>query len=98
MTPTPSQTSQQPPDAAPRFVVGIGASAGGLEALQTLFSFLPADTGAGTDQNRGILLYSCKSHLIPDSLLSGEEAPGKARVESTRSVYGQWPAQHGIGT
>jgi two-component system, chemotaxis family, CheB/CheR fusion protein len=31
--------------AAPSFVVGIGASAGGLEALQTLFSGLPGDTG-----------------------------------------------------
>ena len=27
------------------FVVGIGASAGGLESLEKLFSSLPADTG-----------------------------------------------------
>lgn len=29
----------------PRFVVGIGASAGGLESLEKLFRNLPADTG-----------------------------------------------------
>jgi two-component system CheB/CheR fusion protein len=27
------------------FVVGVGASAGGLESLERLFSKLPADTG-----------------------------------------------------
>lgn len=30
---------------SPSFVVGIGASAGGLESLEKLFQNLPADTG-----------------------------------------------------
>ena len=32
-------------DLHPSCVVGIGASAGGLEALQQLLTFLPGDTG-----------------------------------------------------
>ena len=32
-------------DLAPNCVVGIGASAGGLEALQQLLTFLPGNTG-----------------------------------------------------
>jgi two-component system CheB/CheR fusion protein len=41
-------SSSQPPDRAPswRGVVGIGASAGGVEALTELFDALPNDTGA----------------------------------------------------
>jgi chemotaxis methyl-accepting protein methylase len=39
------------------FVVGIGASAGGLDALERLFSALPADTGAA---------YVVIQHLAPD--------------------------------
>ncbi len=42
-----NQATDQPkfPAAAkPTFVVGIGASAGGLESLEKLFQNLPADT------------------------------------------------------
>ncbi len=39
------------------FVVGIGASAGGLEALERLFQKMPADTGMG---------YIVVQHLSPD--------------------------------
>ena len=44
-------------DAAPRGVVGIGASAGGLEALQEFLRYLPATTG---------LTYVIIQHLSPD--------------------------------
>ena len=39
------------------YIVGIGASAGGLEALQELFEFLPSDLGAA---------YVIVQHLSPD--------------------------------
>ena len=39
------------------FVVGIGASAGGLDALERLFQALPADTGAA---------FVVVQHLSPD--------------------------------
>ena len=42
---------------APIYYVGIGASAGGLEALQELFDHLPAFTGAA---------YIIVQHLSPD--------------------------------
>ena len=54
MTPTPDQTDKSPEElvpsdertpAAPFPIVGIGASAGGLEALTQLLKALPADTG-----------------------------------------------------
>ncbi len=41
----------------PSFVVGIGASAGGLESLETLFQNLPADTG---------MAFVIIQHLSPD--------------------------------
>lgn len=37
--------SESEDDGSPRYVVGIGASAGGLEALEQLFDQLPHDTG-----------------------------------------------------
>ena len=41
----------------PRYVVGIGASAGGLESLEKLFRNLPADTG---------MAFVVLQHLSPD--------------------------------
>ena len=41
----------------PTFVVGIGASAGGLESLEKLFKNLPADTG---------MAFVIIQHLSPD--------------------------------
>lgn len=43
--------------AVPSHYIGIGASAGGLEALQEFFSHLPSDTGAA---------YVVVQHLSPD--------------------------------
>ena len=44
-------------DTRPSFVVGIGASAGGLEALQQLLTFLPGNTG---------MAFVIIQHLAPD--------------------------------
>ena len=41
----------------PTCVVGIGASAGGLEALQQLLTFLPSNTG---------MAFVIIQHLAPD--------------------------------
>ena len=51
------------PDTRPLSVVGIGASAGGLEAFEQLLKALPADTG---------LAYVMVQHLAPryESMLS----------------------------
>jgi len=51
----PDGTNQEPPRLP--FVVGIGASAGGLEALEQLFSEMPLKTG---------LPYIVVQHLSPD--------------------------------
>lgn len=48
---------RQPEGNQPLYYVGIGASAGGLEALQELFSHLPIDTGA---------TFIVVQHLSPD--------------------------------
>ena len=45
------------PEHRPPFVVGIGASAGGLEALEKLFEAMPADTG---------MVFVVIQHLSPD--------------------------------
>ena len=42
---------------APSFVVGIGASAGGLEALERFFKAMPVDTG---------MAFVVIQHLSPD--------------------------------
>jgi two-component system, chemotaxis family, CheB/CheR fusion protein len=47
----------QPPQSFRGFVVGIGASAGGLDALERLFANLPSDTGAA---------FVVVQHLSPD--------------------------------
>ena len=44
-------------DSQPSCVVGIGASAGGLEALQQFLTFLPGDTG---------MAFVIIQHLSPD--------------------------------
>ncbi len=58
-TPVPARRGQEA--SAPRlettYVVGIGASAGGLEALEAFFAHMPADTG---------LVFVVIQHLSPD--------------------------------
>jgi two-component system, chemotaxis family, CheB/CheR fusion protein len=45
MTATRTDSSDDPVGAAPLTVVGIGASAGGLKALQRFVEAVPADSG-----------------------------------------------------
>jgi len=58
----PAPQDQSPDDAAqtgtpPHFVIGIGASAGGFEALEQFFSAMPGDCGAS---------FVVVQHLSPD--------------------------------
>src|SRR5262245_42633149 len=55
----PTETPHAPDDAPhlPSYVVGIGASAGGLEALERFFSNAPTDTG---------MAFVIVQHLSPD--------------------------------
>jgi len=55
--PTPPARVISAPASPPHFVVGVGASAGGLEALGKLFSSMPADSG---------LSFVVVQHLSPD--------------------------------
>jgi two-component system, chemotaxis family, CheB/CheR fusion protein len=52
-----SALSIEPPLARPQFVVGIGASAGGLEALEAFFEHVPTDSG---------MAFVVVQHLSPD--------------------------------
>lgn len=52
-----AQQTAAEPRKVPSFVVGIGASAGGLESLEKLFQNLPADTG---------MAFVIIQHLSPD--------------------------------
>ena len=45
------------PGASPFYIVGVGASAGGLEALESLFEHMPADAG---------MAFVVVQHLSPD--------------------------------
>ncbi len=63
---SPDHSEMLPADVSgqePNFVVGIGASAGGLEALEALFHRMPTDTG---------MAFIVVQHLSPDfkSLMS----------------------------
>ena len=53
----PARTSHERPSVPPRFVVGIGASAGGLDPLVRFFENLPNDTG---------MAFVIVQHLSPD--------------------------------
>src|SRR3954466_10737785 len=52
-----SVSGVRPVDPAPMYVVGIGASAGGLEALEKFFDHVPAKTG---------MAFVVVQHLSPD--------------------------------
>ena len=52
-----SPRSEKPESASPNHVVGVGASAGGLESLEKLFTNMPYDTG---------MAFVVIQHLSPD--------------------------------
>lgn len=57
MTTAINKASASEQQSAPPLIVGIGASAGGLEALQQFFSCMPGNTG---------LTFIIVQHLSPD--------------------------------
>ena len=72
MPPVPDPPRREP--ATARFpVVGIGASAGGLEALQQFFSHMPADSGMGFV----VVTHQHPSHvsLLPSLLSKASPMP-----------------------
>src|SRR5262249_24116993 len=75
--PTPnahgSRPASQPPGTPPDLVVGLGASAGGLEALQPFFVALPPDTGLAYVVVQH--LDPATSTLLPDLLAKGTAMP-----------------------
>jgi two-component system CheB/CheR fusion protein len=80
--PTP-QAEQPLPAAEPFYIVGIGASAGGLEALEQLFRNMPTNSGVG---------FVVIQHLSPDykslmvELLSKHTSMRVLRAESDMAV------------
>lgn len=54
---TPSDSQTESPTPAPTFIVGIGASAGGLQAIETFFDNMPSDSG---------MAFVIVQHLSPD--------------------------------
>lgn len=78
----PAASDEQGPKPAPH-VVGIGASAGGLEALERLFRSLPADSG---------MAFVVVQHLSPDfrsfmgELLARQTSMRIVRVEDGMAI------------
>lgn len=64
------------------FVVGIGASAGGLDALERLFQALPADTGAA---------FVVVQHLSPDHKSMMDNLLGRYTAMAVRVVEQDMP-------
>lgn len=82
--PAPATVTPPPPAAstsAPAFYVGIGASAGGLEALEQLFAQLPVDSGSA---------FVVIQHLSPDYKSMMVE------LLSKRTTMPVWRAEEGV--
>jgi len=79
----PAPQAEQPASPRPLYVVGVGASAGGLEALETFFEHLPTDPGVA---------FVVIQHLSPDfkslmdELLSRRTEIAIHRVENGMEV------------
>ncbi|WP_242395706.1 chemotaxis protein CheB [Anaeromyxobacter oryzisoli] len=75
-----SDGSGSPPEAARLPIVGLGASAGGLEALRQLFAHLPAESGMG---------FVVIQHLDPDrpSMLT-KVLEGTTRLQVVEATSG----------
>jgi len=81
--PEEETASESAPVASPFYVVGVGASAGGLEALEAFFQHMPADAG---------MAFVVVQHLSPDfkslmdELLSRRTEIAIHRVEDGMAV------------
>src|SRR5437870_4401575 len=75
-----------PTNAHPLSVVGVGASAGGLEAFEQLLRSLPNDTG---------LAFVLVQHLAPkhESMLSGTASDGTLGLQAIKALGGVTFAQ-----
>ncbi len=67
---------------SPSYVVGIGASAGGLEALERLFQGMPSDTG---------MAFVVVQHLSPDFRSLMDEVLSRWTKMKVRTVEDQLP-------
>ncbi len=70
------------PTGQPRYVVGLGASAGGLEALEQFFDKMPAKTG---------LAYVVIQHLSPDFRSLMDELSRGGRPSPSAASKTVWP-------
>ena len=81
----PGARGYEDPHNKPRYLVAIGASAGGLEALERLLEGLPDDTGAA---------FVIIQHLSPDfKSLLGDLLSRRARMPVINIEQGQ-PLHH----
>ena len=78
-----SPASENTMDLQPVCVVGIGASAGGLEALQQFLTFLPSNTG---------MAFVIIQHLAPDHKSLLADILGKIQCHAD---YGN-PGRHAV--
>lgn len=80
----PSQEASIPLNAPDFRVVGIGASAGGLESLERLFNHLPADTG---------MAFIVLQHLSPDFRSLMDELLGRRTAMRIRQAESDMPVE-----
>jgi two-component system CheB/CheR fusion protein len=78
------QESQAPSNEPDFRVVGIGASAGGLESLERLFTHLPADTG---------MAFIVLQHLSPDFRSLMDELLGRRTAMRIRQAETDMPVE-----
>ena len=81
-----ADTSEEVPSRVdPDFhIVGIGASAGGLESLERLFTHLPADTG---------MAFVVLQHLSPDFRSLMDELLGRRTAMRIRHAESNMPVE-----
>jgi two-component system CheB/CheR fusion protein len=79
-----TQESANPQQDTDFLVVGIGASAGGLESLERLFTHLPADTG---------MAFIVLQHLSPDFRSLMDELLGRRTAMRIRQAESDMPVE-----
>ena len=75
---------QESPEACDFHVVGVGASAGGLEAIEKLFEAMPKDTGAA---------FVVVQHLSPDFKSHMQELLARKTSLAIKRVTNQMPVE-----
>lgn len=85
-SPSTGQGALQTASSRPTFVVGIGASAGGLDALERFFDHLPAETG---------MAFVVVQHLSPDFRSMMDELLARHTSLPVRLVEDRMPVEAG---